>query len=125
MSASNNKMLAIIDNDFLIRRHLERLLAASGYATESFASAEEFLADIETCRPSCLVLDAGLKDSSGREFFRHPTIRALRCPVVFTSASASQDPQRQDLEMIRATCVRKPFRAVDILPVIARAVRAS
>jgi len=118
-----NKLIAIIDNDFLLRRYLERLLAASGYATESFATADEFLADLATCKAGCLVLDIELKDSSGRELARHPTLRALQCPTVFISGTVSEDLQRQALELSGTPCVRKPFKAVEILPRIANAIR--
>jgi two-component system response regulator FixJ len=122
MGAPTNQMIAIIDNDFLVRRHLERLLAASGYRTESFATADEFLADVATCRVTCLVLDIELKDSSGRELARHPTIRALQCPTVFVSGTINERLQREAQELSGTACVRKPFKAVDILPAIARAI---
>lgn len=116
MSPPNRKIIAIVDNDFLLRRYLERLLAAAGYATDSFATADEFLADAATTKPACVVLDMELKDSSGRELAQHPTVRALKCPIVFTSGTAAHG-------LSGIVCVRKPFRAVDILPIIATAMR--
>jgi two-component system response regulator FixJ len=116
MSPPNRKIIAIVDNDFLLRRYLERLLAAAGYATDSFATADEFLADAATTKPACVVLDMELKDSSGRELAQHPTVRALKCPIVFTSGATAH-------EVSGIVCVRKPFRAVDILPIIATAMR--
>jgi DNA-binding response OmpR family regulator len=68
------------------------------------------------------VLDIELKDSSGRELARHPTVRALRCPIIFVSASDNQQLQREACELSGNPCVRKPFRAIDILPRILSAV---
>jgi|HubBroStandDraft_4_1064222.scaffolds.fasta_scaffold552733_1 two-component system response regulator FixJ len=124
MSAPTNKLIAIIDNDFLVRRYLERLLSASGYATDSFATADEFLADAETCKAACLVLDFELKDSSGCELARHPTLRALQCPIVLISSNLNDDLQRQALELSGASVLCKPFKAIEILPRIANAIRA-
>ena len=121
--SSLNKIVAILDDDFLIRRSLERLLAASGYGTESFASAEEFLTDVATCKADCLVLDINLKDASGLELARHPSVRALQCPIVFITGIVNEDLQRQALELSGAACVRKPFKAVEILTAIAKALR--
>lgn len=118
-----NKTVAIIENDFLLRRYLERLLAASGYATESFATADEFLAEAATVNAACLVLDIELKDSSGRELAHHPTVRALQCPVVFIGDTANENPLRQAVELSGAEYVRKPIKALDFLPAIARAMR--
>ena len=36
-------LVSIVDDDPSVRRALERLVEAAGYAVETFASAEEFL----------------------------------------------------------------------------------
>ena len=121
---SLNKIIAIIDDDFLVRKSLERLLAAYGYGTESFASAEEFLEDLATCKADCLVLDLNLKNVSGLDLACHPSVRALQRPIIFISGSASEDHRRQAFELSGTACVRKPFKAIDILTAIAKSMRA-
>jgi FixJ family two-component response regulator len=115
MSLPKTKVIAIIDEDFRVRRYLERLLGACGYVTVSFAAADEFLVDAELVAPACVVLDIDLKDGSGRELAHHPTLRALTCPVIFTSTSTSASST--------GPCLRKPFRAADVLPLLLNALR--
>jgi FixJ family two-component response regulator len=113
-------MIAIIDGNFLARRYLERLLAAAGYGTDSFATADEFLLDAGTCKANCIVLDIELKNSSGRSLAHHPSILALRCPIIFSSTAVNDDLEQQAHELGGIALVRKPFRAVDILSALAK-----
>lgn len=117
------KTIAIIDDDFLIRRSLERLLTACGYGTDAFATGEEFLTNVATCEADCLVLDIDLTDTCGLELARHPSVRALQCSIVFMSGTCDEDIRRQARELSGADCVRKPFKAVELLTAIAVAVR--
>ena len=49
-------MVFVVDDDASVRKSLTRVLAASGYAVEQFASAGDFLARELYARPCCLVL---------------------------------------------------------------------
>jgi FixJ family two-component response regulator len=120
---SLNKSIAIIDDDFLVRKSVERLLTAYGYGTESFATAEEFLEEVATCKADCLLIDLNLKNVSGLDLASHPSVRALQRPVLFISGSASEELRRQALEVSGTACVRKPFKAIDLLTAIAQALR--
>jgi FixJ family two-component response regulator len=122
---SLNKSIAIIDDDFLVRKSLERLLTAYGYGTESFATAEDFLQDVTACKADCLLIDLDLKSVSGLDLASHPSVRALERPFIFISGSASEEQRRQALELSGADCVRKPFKAIDLLTAIAQALRAA
>jgi DNA-binding response OmpR family regulator len=117
------KLIAIIDDDFLIRRSLETLLRAGGYATDSFASAEEFLIDIASCKADALLLDIHLKGKSGLELARHPSVQSLAPPMVFISATLDEGLRREALELSGAPCVRKPFKAAEIFLALMRALR--
>jgi FixJ family two-component response regulator len=122
MNLPRTRLIAIVDGDFRLRRYLERLLSAAGYPNVSFAAADEFLTDAQIVQPACLILDLDLKDGSGRELAHHPTIRALQCPLIFMSATSDEVLQRQVSQMRNASCLKKPFRAVDILPLIVKAL---
>ncbi|MGB5180319.1 MAG: response regulator [Gammaproteobacteria bacterium] len=57
----------IIDDDRSVRTSLARLLGAAGFATEVFASAEEYLARERFDGVACLILDVRMPGSSGLE----------------------------------------------------------
>src|SRR3989442_13631739 len=55
----------VVDDDASVREALGSLLRSAGFAVETFASAQEFLARAPADLPGCLVLDVGLPDLSG------------------------------------------------------------
>jgi FixJ family two-component response regulator len=55
----------IVDKDRSARESLDVLIRASGWQTECFASAEEFLARPRAMRPGCLLLDVSLPQLDG------------------------------------------------------------
>jgi len=55
----------IVDKDCSARASLDVLIRASGWKTECFASAEEFLARPRAMRPGCLLLDVSLPQLDG------------------------------------------------------------
>ena len=121
---SNLGMVAIVEDDETGRRSLERLLQASGYATTSFASAEDFLESGIGDRVIGLVLDIHLGGMSGIELRRRlTTVRSL-LPVVFITAYDDEATRR---EAIAAGCVdylRKPFDANRLTEALERGRKA-
>lgn len=63
-------LVAIVEDDAPMRRSIERLLRASGYATAAFGSAEEFLHSGLAGQALGLVLDLHLPGMSGIELRR-------------------------------------------------------
>jgi len=44
MEPTDGSLVAIVDDDQLFRRSIERLLRSAGFSVETFGSAEDFLA---------------------------------------------------------------------------------
>src|SRR6185295_15538482 len=111
------KLIAVIDDDATIRKSLERLLRASGYRCESFASAEEFLLVASVCRAACVVADIGLDGMSGLELALHPKVVDLGLPVILMTGSPDpmfEIPARE----IGAAFLFKPFTSEQLLEAI-------
>ena len=111
------KLIAVIDDDATICTSLERLLRASGYRCESFASAEEFLLVASVCRAACVIADIGLDGMSGLELALHSKIVELRLPVVLMTGSPDpmfEIPARE----IAAAFLSKPFTSEKLLEAI-------
>src|ERR1700733_2586588 len=83
---SETGMIAIVDDDRLIRRSLERLLKSAGLKAKSFDSAEHYLDESEDDGICCIILDIGLPGMSGFELRRRLSAGPDRLPVVFISA---------------------------------------
>lgn len=93
---------------------MRRVLETEGFATESFGTAEDFLASGAAARAECLVLDIHLPGMSGTEL--HGRLRAMGCwlPTIFVTAHAAKET---------ADCLVKPFAAEKLIEAIARRLR--
>ena len=90
---------------------VRRLLSASGYDTEVFASAEAFLACAATSKASCLVVDIHLGEISGIELHRRLTASGFKLPVIFMTAVDNDATRKEATEVGCIAYLRKPFRA--------------
>jgi FixJ family two-component response regulator len=102
-------LVTVIDDDPTMLRAIERLLRATGFNVETFASAEAFLAN--NGRASCLVLDIHLGGMSGIELRRKLVAAGSEPPTIFITAIDDETTRK---EATKAGCVaylRKPFLA--------------
>jgi FixJ family two-component response regulator len=115
-------VVAIIDDDEAVREGLERLLAARGYETEVYASAEEFIAAAKASKAACLVLDIQLGDISGVELARHLSSIGLTFPIIFMTGSQSEEIRKQALEFGCIAFLIKPFRCEPLFDAVRKAL---
>jgi len=54
------RAVALVDDDPLLLRALERVLLACGYRVQSFTSAEQYLREVNAGEISCVVIDINL-----------------------------------------------------------------
>ena len=100
--------IAVVDDDPGVRKALERLLSASGYHAESFASAEEFLSAAPTSRATCLIVDFNLLDMSGLEMARRLSMAGYDFPIIFVTGSADDTVRKQCMEFGCVAFLHKP-----------------
>jgi FixJ family two-component response regulator len=88
---SATALVSIVDDDESVRESLPDLLKEFGFAVQSFASAEEFLASGHVDETRCLVLDIAMPGMSGPELQRELTRRNQPLPIVFITANEDSD----------------------------------
>ena len=76
----------IVDDDASFLRSVSRLLRASGYSVETFASAEQFLEQLAPGQNGCVLADLQMPGLNGLELQAALTKSANPLPVVFLSA---------------------------------------
>ncbi len=105
------KIVAVVEDDPNMRKSIARLLGTQGFITESFESAEAFLAESRTTEAACLVIDIHLAGISGIELRRRLTAAKLEFSVVFITSA--DDPQILDeaADVGCLACLQKPFSA--------------
>jgi FixJ family two-component response regulator len=114
------KTVAIVDDDPSMLGATRDLLDAHGFATRTFASAEEFL-DAAADDIDCLLLDIHLGGMSGIELRRELKISLAKLPVIFMTAL---DDERTRDEALKVDCVaylRKPYSARQLIEAIEKA----
>ncbi len=60
-------LVSIVDDDESVRESLPDLLKEFGFASQTFSSAEEFLASDGISRTNCLILDVAMPGMCGPE----------------------------------------------------------
>jgi FixJ family two-component response regulator len=79
-------VVSVVDDDLSVRETIDHLLRLLGYATASFASAEDFLSSGRVHDTSCLIADVHLPGMSGVDLQRRLTSDGHRIPVIFITA---------------------------------------
>lgn len=98
----------IVEDEPSIAQTVQFALEAEGFATEHFSTGAGCVAALENNSPALVLLDVGLADGSGFEFFRH--IRQLtEAPVIYMTARDAEIDRVAGLEMGADDYIVKPF----------------
>jgi FixJ family two-component response regulator len=115
-------IVAVVDDDLLMRQAMVRLLSALGYCTELFVSGEAFLVAATRSEASCLVVDIQLGDISGVELVRRLTAKGFTFPVIFMTASDDETIRSGAMQLGCVAYLRKPFPADELIDAIVKAI---
>jgi FixJ family two-component response regulator len=104
------KIVAIVDDDELMRSALEGLLKAAGMPARAFASAEEFLESGQSQQTACLIADIRMPGMSGLEL--QAKLNAEHCciPTIFITAHGDTNLRMRALRAGATECLTKPFK---------------
>jgi len=113
---SISRLISIVDDDPLVREGLISLMRSAGFATQAFASAEEFLSLAHHDNIACLILDVRLPGISGLELQSQLTATVSnRIPVVFMTARDDEATRQRALKGGAVDFLRKPVRREALL----------
>ena len=116
-------LVSIVDDDESVRESLPDLLKEFGFAVQSFASAEEFLASGRMEETRCLVLDIAMPGMSGPDLQRELTRRNQPIPIVFITANEDSSECARVLEAGAVSCLIKPFSETALLRAVTKAIQ--
>ena len=102
-------MIAIVDDDDLMRGALEGLLKAVGLPSQAFASAEEFLKSGQQRQAGCLITDIRMPGMSGLELQAQLNAENCRIPIIFITAHGDEKMRMQALRAGAVEFMAKPF----------------
>jgi FixJ family two-component response regulator len=114
----------VVDDDISVRESLEALIRSEGWETETFASAEAFLARPRVLVPSCLVLDVSLPDLNGLDLQKRIADRS-DMPIIFITGYGDVPMTVQAMKAGAAEFLMKPFGDEVLLNAIRQAIERS
>ena len=104
-----NKLIAIVDDDDLMRNALQGLLKAVGLPARAFASAEEFLQSGQQHQTACLIADIRMPGMSGLELQAQLNSECCRIPTIFITAHGDTKMRMQAMRAGAVEFLAKPF----------------
>jgi FixJ family two-component response regulator len=110
MSAIATKnLIAVVDDDELVRGALQRLLKASGLGAVSFKSAEDLLKSGQLPDIACLIVDIRMPGMSGLELQAKLKAEQCRIPIIFITAHGDAKMRTQVMRDGAVKFLAKPF----------------
>jgi FixJ family two-component response regulator len=103
------KLIAIVDDDDLMRSALQGLLKSAGLPTRTFASSEEFLKSGQQHQTACLIADIRMPGMSGLELQAKLNSDHCRIPTIFITAHGDERMRMQALRAGAVEFMAKPF----------------
>jgi FixJ family two-component response regulator len=121
--ARREALVSVVDDDDLMRKSTRRLLRSAGLRAETFASAEEFLASGLAEKTACLILDMRMPGMDGLQLQQRLGESSNPVPIIFVSAHASANEERQAFQAGAVEFLQKPVSKNVLLLAIHNALK--
>lgn len=120
--STHRETVFIVDDDVSVRDSLSLMLSLQGYATATFASAEDFLRALQPDWRGCVVADIRMPGMSGLELQeslrgRHPTLA-----IIVVTAHGDVAAARQAFLGDAIDFIEKPFSGDQIFAAVEKAM---
>ncbi|MGA7832583.1 MAG: response regulator [Terracidiphilus sp.] len=112
---SPRSLVSIVDDDESVRESLPDLLKEFGFASQTFSSAEEFLASGGIARTECLILDVAMPGMRGPELQEELNRRKINIPIIFITGQRDETLRSRLIEQGAIACLIKPFSDGEML----------
>ena len=116
-------LVAVVDDEESVRRALARMLGASQFDVDVFASGQEFLDSLRTRLPDCLVLDYRMPGLTGRDVQRQLALAQTQVPIIVVTAHDEPALREQCLADGAVAYVAKPLQRERLVGLIHDAIR--
>ncbi|HUN94390.1 MAG TPA: response regulator [Burkholderiaceae bacterium] len=115
-------VIAIVDDDPLVRETVDDLLASSGYSSVVFASGQQLLKSKRLGTFACLVTDIRMPRMSGIQLYRRLVATGHDIPTILITAYPDEADQARVLAEGVLCYLPKPFAPDVLLRCIATAL---
>ena len=118
---NSRSLVSIVDDDESVRESLPDLLKEFGFASQSYSSAEEFLASDGIARSQCLILDVAMPGMCGPELQAELNRREIKIPIIFITGQRDKSLGPRLIEQGAIACLLKPFSDAALLEALTSA----
>jgi len=94
-----------------------------GLASQTFSSAEEFLAKDGIARSKCMILDVAMPGMGGPELQKELNRRKIKIPIIFITGLRDEMLRSRLIEQGAITCLIKPFSDAAMLEALNSALQ--
>jgi len=115
-------VIAIVDDESVVRRGIISLLKSLGFAAIDFASAEEFLGSGRTKDISCVITDVRMPGMSGIDLL---IAAGHKVPVIMMTAFPDEGIRSRAIKAGAVGLLTKPFDQETLLDCINSALHRS
>jgi two-component system response regulator FixJ len=112
----------VVDDDWSVRRAMDRLLRAEGFRVETFGSGSEFLGALG-CRRGCAVLDVKMPKMSGFDVLECLAARGSTLPVILVTGHGDVPMAARAMKVGCVSFLAKPFEDDVLLAAVREALR--
>ena len=119
----DTSIIHVVDDDASFRSAVARLLRASGYEVQAFASAAEFLQATLPDGPGCVLLDLHMPGPSGLDLQSALAGSENPLPIVFLSGKGNIPATVQAMRGGADDFLTKPVKKDVLLPALERALK--
>jgi FixJ family two-component response regulator len=112
----------VVDDEPEVLKAVARLLRSEGFSVSAFSSPREFLEQVDTKAPGCLVLDMSMPGVSGLEVQRELETRGCFLPVIFLTGRADVPATVQAMKNGAEDFLTKPVEDEDLLAAVRGAI---
>jgi FixJ family two-component response regulator len=119
----NAALIAIVDDDDWVRRSVERLIKSVGFRTQTFISAEDYVASAKHDEIACVILDLRLPGMSGLDLQARLLAEHNQVPIIFFSAHDEQKTRSRAIEAGAIAYLVKPVSDKTLLEAIDLAIK--
>ena len=118
-------VIAIVDDESVVRRGIISLLKSLGFAAIDFASAEEFLSSGRAKDISCVITDVWMPGMSGIDLLHQLIAAGHKVPVIIMTAFPDESIRTRAIKAGAVGLLTKPFDQNTLLDCVNSALHRS
>ncbi len=117
--------ILVVEDSWLTRRVICKILRAEGYETWEASSGPEALELLTTKTPNCMLLDLLMPEMEGREVLQAMRDRGYKIPVIVITADIQSTTKSECMELGALAVIHKMPNSDELIGWIKKALSAS